>query len=43
MAAVADDILIGSGSLQALDLVNQTLLARAPTTVTPSPPREGYL
>src|SRR5215475_14355630 len=33
ISATADDILIVSGSLQALDLVNQTLLARGDTVI----------
>src|SRR4249920_95613 len=39
----ADDILIVSGSLQALDLVNQTLLARGDTVVTERDTYQGAL
>jgi 2-aminoadipate transaminase len=40
---VADDILIVSGSLQALDLVNQTLLARGDTVVVEQDTYQGAL
>jgi 2-aminoadipate transaminase len=40
---VADDILIVSGSLQALDLVNATLLARGDTIVTEQDTYQGAL
>src|SRR5450631_969015 len=40
---VADDILIVSGSLQALDLVNQTLLARGDTVIVERDTYQGAL
>src|SRR5580693_4068599 len=40
---VADDILIVSGSLQALDLVNQTLLARGDTVIIERDTYQGAL
>src|SRR5688572_8635372 len=40
---VADDILIVSGSLQALDLVNATLLARGDTIITEQDTYQGAL
>src|SRR3982074_971206 len=40
---VADDILIVSGSLQALDLVNQTLLARGDTVIIEQDTYQGAL
>src|SRR3979409_2210309 len=40
---VADDILIVSGSLQALDLVNQTLLARGDTVIIERNTYQGAL
>src|SRR5580700_4924384 len=40
---VADDILIVSGSLQALDLVNQTLLARGDTVIVEQETYQGAL
>ena len=40
---VADDILIVSGSLQALDLVNQTLLARGDTVIIERETYQGAL
>src|SRR6202023_1552890 len=40
---VADDILIVSGSLQALDLVNQTLLARGDTVIIEQETYQGSL
>jgi 2-aminoadipate transaminase len=40
---VADDILIVSGSLQALDLVNATLLARGDTVITEQDTYQGAL
>src|SRR4030081_3867302 len=40
---VADDILIVSGSLQALDLVNQTLLARGDTVIIERNSYQGAL
>src|ERR1700704_4298300 len=40
---VADDILIISGSLQALDLVNQTLLARGDTVIIEQDTYQGAL
>src|SRR5437762_4623374 len=39
IACIADDIMIVSGSLQALDLVNQTLLARGDTVLVRSEER----
>src|SRR4030081_3866972 len=43
IACVADDILIVSGSLQALDLVNQTLLARGDTVIIERDTYQGAL
>jgi 2-aminoadipate transaminase len=43
IACSADDILIVSGSLQALDLVNHTLLARGDTIVTEQDTYQGAL
>jgi len=43
IAATADDILIVSGSLQALDLVNQTLLARGDTVIVEQETYQGAL
>src|SRR3954468_14905084 len=40
---VADDILIVSGSLQALDLINATLLARGDTIITEQDTYQGAL
>jgi 2-aminoadipate transaminase len=43
IGCVADDILIVSGSLQALDLVNQTLLARGDTVIIEQDTYQGAL
>ena len=43
IACVADDILIVSGSLQALDLVNATLLARGDTVIIERDTYQGAL
>jgi 2-aminoadipate transaminase len=43
IACTADDILIVSGSLQALDLVNHTLLARGDTIITEQDSYQGAL
>jgi 2-aminoadipate transaminase len=43
IACVADDILVVSGSLQALDLVNQTLLARGDTVIIERDTYQGAL
>src|SRR2546430_13932583 len=43
ITCLADDILIVSGSLQALDLVNQTLLARGDTVVIEQDTYQGAL
>jgi 2-aminoadipate transaminase len=43
MACIADDILIVSGSLQALDLVNATLLARGDTVIIERDTYQGAL
>ena len=43
MAVNADDIMIVSGSLQALDLVNQTLLARGDTVIVEQETYQGSL
>ncbi|MGC2712382.1 MAG: PLP-dependent aminotransferase family protein, partial [Pseudolabrys sp.] len=43
IACAADDILIVSGSLQALDLVNQTLLARGDTVIVEQESYQGSL
>src|ERR1700759_4491663 len=43
ITATADDILIVSGSLQALDLVNQTLLARGDTVIVEQETYQGSL
>jgi 2-aminoadipate transaminase len=43
IVATADDILIVSGSLQALDLVNQTLLARGDTVILEQETYQGAL
>ena len=43
IAATADEILIVSGSLQALDLVNQTLLARGDTVIVEQETYQGAL
>src|SRR6201988_2535028 len=43
IAATVDDILIVSGSLQALDLVNQTLLARGDTVIVEQETYQGAL
>jgi 2-aminoadipate transaminase len=43
IACVADDILIVSGSLQALDLVNKTLLARGDTVIIERDTYQGAL
>src|SRR5258706_2729828 len=43
IGCVADDILIVSGSLQALDLVNQTLLARGDTVIVEQETYQGAL
>jgi 2-aminoadipate transaminase len=43
IACVADDILIVSGSLQALDLVNQTLLVRGDTVIIERDTYQGVL
>jgi len=43
IVATADDILIVSGSLQALDLVNQTLLARGDTVIVEQETYQGAL
>jgi 2-aminoadipate transaminase len=43
IACAADDILIVSGSLQALDLVNHTLLARGDTVITEQDTYQGAL
>jgi 2-aminoadipate transaminase len=43
MDCVADDILIVSGSLQALDLVNQSLLARGDTVIIEQETYQGSL
>src|SRR5262252_4219070 len=43
IACVADDILLVSGSLQALDLVNQTLLARGDTVIVEQETYQGAL
>src|SRR3979411_1391625 len=43
IACVADDILIVSGSLQALDLVNATLLARGDTVIIERDSYQGAL
>src|SRR4051812_14674912 len=43
IACIADDILIVSGSLQALDLVNHTLLARGDTVIVEQDSYQGAL
>jgi 2-aminoadipate transaminase len=43
IVATADDILIVSGSLQALDLVNQTLLSRGDTVIVEQQSYQGAL
>ena len=43
IACTADDILIVSGSLQALDLVNHTLLARGDTVIIEQDSYQGAL
>ena len=43
IACAADDILLVSGSLQALDLVNQTLLARGDTVIVEQETYQGAL
>ena len=43
IAATADDIMIVSGSLQALDLVNHTLLARGDTVIVEQETYQGSL
>ena len=43
IACTADDILITSGSLQALDLVNGTLLARGDTVIIEQDSYQGSL
>lgn len=43
IACAADDIMIVSGSLQALDLVNQTLLARGDTVLVEQETYQGSL
>jgi 2-aminoadipate transaminase len=43
IACTADDILIVSGSLQALDLVNQTLLSRGDTVIVEQETYQGAL
>jgi 2-aminoadipate transaminase len=43
IACIADDILIVSGSLQALDLVNQTLLVRGDTVIIERDTYQGAL
>src|SRR5882762_10678864 len=43
IGCTADDILIVSGSLQALDLVNQTLLARGDTVIVEQESYQGAL
>src|ERR1700726_3478609 len=43
IAATADDILVVSGSLQALDLVNQTLRARGDTVIVEQETYQGAL
>jgi len=43
IACTADDILIVSGSLQALDLVNQTLLAKGDTVIVEQETYQGAL
>jgi 2-aminoadipate transaminase len=43
IACTADDILIVSGSLQALDLVNQTLLSRGDTVIVEQDSYQGAL
>ena len=43
IACAADDIMIVSGSLQALDLVNQTLLARGDTVLIEQETYQGAL
>jgi 2-aminoadipate transaminase len=43
IACTADDILVVSGSLQALDLVNQTLLARGDTVIVEQETYQGAL
>src|SRR5690349_4287095 len=43
ISATVDDILIVSGSLQALDLVNQTLLARGDTVIVEQETYQGSL
>src|SRR5580693_5068952 len=43
IACTADDIMIVSGSLQALDLVNQTLLARGDTVIVEQESYQGSL
>ena len=43
ISCTADDILIVSGSLQALDLVNQTLLARGDTVIVEQETYQGSL
>jgi 2-aminoadipate transaminase len=43
IACVADDVLVVSGSLQALDLVNQTLLARGDTVIIERDTYQGAL
>src|SRR6266403_5942175 len=43
ISCTADDILIVSGSLQALDLVNHTLLARGDTIITEQETYQGAL
>src|SRR5256886_17473830 len=43
IACSADDIMIGSGSLPALDIVNQTLLARGDTVLVEQETYQGAL
>src|SRR5246127_5137413 len=43
ISATVDDIMIVSGSLQALDLVNQTLLARGDTVIVEQETYQGSL
>src|SRR5664279_924666 len=43
IGCAADDILVGSGSLQALDLVNATLLARGDTVMVEQDSYQGAL
>src|SRR6201992_1723060 len=43
IAATADDIMIVSGSLQALDLVNHTLLARGDTVIIEQETYQGSI